>query len=324
MTFPIEYSSLSTKALLELVCSKYSISADACIIFLKRGFNDTYLIESSSSKYILRIYKHNWRSVESIETELKLLNHLKENGISVSYPISDNQKQFIHSIDAPEGIRYAVLFSYAEGEQIRKLTIEQAELLGIQTGKIHLLTQNKNLGETAHNYDIEHQFNKTLTTLKPILINHPDEYKYLVQLKGYFTELFSDIDKTQLATGICHCDLQAENFHIAKNNQFTFFDFDFFGEGYLIYDIGVFIWYDHKNKPKEIVDAFLKGYQTQRKLSEKEIELLPYFSTLRALFQMTLYCQISDGKQLPLWPAQQVADFIKKVEKWMGNSEKIQ
>jgi len=45
--------------------------------------------------------------------------------------------------------------------------------------------------------------------------------------------------------------------------------------------------------------------------------LLPYFSTLRALFQMTLYCQISDGKQLPLWPAQQVADFIKKVEKWM-------
>ena len=132
--------------------------------------------------------------------------------------------------------------------------------------------------------------------------------------------MFIDLDKTQLALGICHGDLQAENFHLTKNNQFTFFDFDFFGEGYLIYDIGVFIWYDHKNKPKEIVDAFLKGYQTQRKLTETEIKLLPYFSTLRALFQMTLYCNISDGKQLPLWPAQQVADFIKKVEKWMAQS----
>ena len=323
MTFPIEYSSLSTQALLELVCSKYTTSPNATITFLKRGFNDTYLIESPDSKYILRIYKHNWRNIESIETEIKLLNHLKENGISVSYPISDNQKQFIHSIEAPEGIRYAVLFSYAEGEQIRKLTIEQAELLGVQTGKIHLLTQNKNLGETAHNYDIEYQFEKTLIVLEPILHNHPNEFNYVIQLKGYFTELFSDIDKTQLASGICHGDLQAENFHINSNNQFTFFDFDFFGEGYLIYDIGVFIWYDHKNKPKEIVDAFLKGYQTQRKLSETEIMLLPYFSTLRALFQMTLYCQISDGKQLPLWPAQQVADFIKKVEKWVGNSEKV-
>ena len=142
----------------------------------------------------------------------------------------------------------------------------------------------------------------------------------MVQLKGYFTELFLDLDKTQLAKGICHGDLQAENFHLTKNNQFTFFDFDFFGEGYLIYDIGVFIWYDHKNKPKEIVDAFLKGYQTQRKLTETEIKLLLFFSTLRALFQMTLYCNISDGKQLPFWPVQQVADFIKKVEKWMAQS----
>lgn len=317
MIFPIEYSSLSTQALLELVCKKYSFLNSASITFIKRGFNDTYLIQSGTDKYILRVYKHNWRSLESIESELKFLNHLKDGGISVSFPIADNQKQFIHSIDAPEGIRYAVLFSYAEGEQVRKLTIEQAELLGIQTGKIHSLSQNKNFGTPAHNYDIDYQFEKTLSTLKLILVDHPNEYNYIIQLNGYFTELFSDIDKTQLATGVCHGDLQAENFHLNSKNKLTFFDFDFFGDGYLIYDIGVFIWYDHKNKPKEIVDAFLKGYQSQRKLSEKEIELLPYFSTLRALFQMTLYCQISDGKQLPLWPAQHVADFIKKVEKWM-------
>lgn len=320
MAFQIEYSSLSTKALLELVSDNYSISKDASILFLKRGFNDTYSIQEKNTKYILRVYKHNWRSLESIETEIKLLNHLKDNGIYVSFPIADTKKQFIQSIDAPEGIRYAVLFSFAEGEQVRKMNIEQAELLGIQTGKIHLLTHNKDFGKTAQNYDIDYQFEKTLNTLKPILVNHKEEYNYLVQLKGYFTELFLDLDKTQLAKGICHGDLQAENFHLTKNNQFTFFDFDFFGEGYLIYDIGVFIWYDHKNKPKEIVDAFLKGYQTQRKLTETEIKLLLFFSTLRALFQMTLYCNISDGKQLPLWPVQQVADFIKKVEKWMAQS----
>lgn len=323
MTFPIEYSSLSTQALIELVCQKHSFTNSASITFLKRGFNDTYLINNGTNKYILRVYKHNWRSLESIETEIKLLNYLKENGISVSYPILNNQNQYIHLIEAPEGIRYAVLFSYAEGEQVRKLTIEQAELLGVQTGKMHVLSQNKNIGTPAHNYDIDCQFEKTLSVLKPILADHTNEFNYLLKLKDDFSKTFSNADKTQLASGICHGDLQAENFHLTKINQFTFFDFDFFGNGYLIYDIGVFIWYDHKNKPKEIIDAFLKGYQSQRELTPEEIRLLPYFSTLRALFQMTLYCQISDGKQLPLWPAQQVADFIKKVEKWMGNAEKV-
>ncbi len=317
MAFPIEYSSLSSQALLELVCRHYPIQKQSKITFLKRGFNDTYLIESTEKKYILRVYKYNWRSPESIRTEMKLLHHLKEGGVSVSYPILFQNNQFVHSIDAPEGTRYAVLFSYAEGEQVRKMNTNQAELLGAETGKIHSLTLKKDFGETAQNYGIGHQFETTLHALKSILKEHPAEFEYVLKLRTDFEERFAAIDTDQLASGICHGDLQAENFHIQGGDQFTFFDFDFFGEGYLVYDIGVFIWYDHKNKPKEIVNAFLKGYQSQRKLTETELVLRPYFSTLRALFQMTLYCQISDGKQLPLWPAQQVADFIKKVEKWM-------
>lgn len=322
-SFPVEYSSLSTTALIQLITEHYHIDSDSSISFLKRGFNDTYLIEENSNnmnasadKYILRVYKHNWRSLESIETELKLLNHLKEHGISVSFAIKDKQENCIQTIHAPEGIRYAVVFSFAEGEQIRKLSIEQSYSLGVETGSIHRLTQNTTFGETAQNYDIENQFEITLRILKPILVNHPEQYDYLLQLKEDFTNVFNSIDKNELASGICHGDLQAENFHLTTNNKFTFFDFDFFGTGYLAYDIGVFMWYDHKNKPPEIMTAFLKGYQTQRQLTATEMMLFPYFSTLRALFQMTVYCTISDGKQLPLWPAQQVADFIKKVGKW--------
>ncbi len=323
--FSAVYSSLSSKALLQLVKSCYTIEDAAAISFLKRGFNDTYLITSGQKKiqdknngikFILRVYKYNWRSLESIIAELKLLNYLNENKISVSFPIKDNQEKYIQTIDAPEGPRYAVLFSFAEGEPVRKLTPEQSFLLGAETGLIHSLTRDKSFGETAHNYDIETQFNITLSVLKPILTNHPEQYNYLLQLKDNFIKKFKTIDKSELKMGVCHGDLQAENFHLSLENKFTFFDFDFFGTGCLVYDIGVFMWYDHKNKTEEILQAFLKGYQLHEKLSETEIKLIPYFSTLRALFQMTLYCKINDGAQLPLWPAQQAADFIKKVNKW--------
>ena len=335
--FPVGYSSLSSKALLQLVLENYNLAPDSSITFLKRGFNDTYLIsyclveeklgsvinedgntkiKGTPQKHILRVYKHNWRNFDSIETELKLLNYLKENDVSVSFPIIDNNAKFIQEIQAPEGLRYAVLFSFAEGRQIKKLSLEQSYLLGVETGRIHSLTRNKSFGITAQNYDIETLFENASEVLKPILKNHPEQYDYLHQLKKEFIDMFYRIDKKNLRTGICHGDLQAENFHITLDNKFTFFDFDFFGTGYLAYDIGVFMWYDHKNKTHEIMDAFLKGYETHEKLSLTELKLIPYFSTLRALFQMTLYCSISDGSNLPLWPAQPVADFVGKIKRW--------
>ncbi len=320
LIFPTEYSTLSTKALLDLIKIQYAnIISSHNITFLKRGFNDTYLLstkENSSTKFIFRVYKHNWRSLETIETELKLLNYLNANDVSVSYPIEDLQNNHIQKINAPEGIRYAVLFSFAEGRSIKKLSAEQAYLLGTQTGKIHHLLLNQNFGITANDYHIEKQFETALTILKPVLINHPEQYNYLQALYKEFLQVFNDTTKEQLQSGICHGDLQSENFHITDDNRFTFFDFDFFGTGYLTYDIGVFKWYDHKNKTPEIMNAFLKGYQTQHALSETEIKLIPYFSTLRALFQMTLYCKLSDGKLLPIWPAEQVAEFVKKINKW--------
>ncbi len=315
--FPVEYSSLSTQALLDLVIDRYRLASATSILFLKRGFNDTYRIDSGKERFILRVYKHGWRSRESIETEVSLLEHLHTNNVSVSYALSDSNGNHIQTINAPEGERFAVLFTYAEGEQVKKLNKEQAYQLGAATGKMHTLTLNKHFGITAQNYDPAVQFETTLSALNPVLSSHPEEYAYLQKLKKDFLHTFNSIDSSALASGVCHGDLQAENFHVSQDSKFTFFDLDFFGTGYLVYDIGVFIWYDHKNKPKEIIDAFIEGYQTERKLTETEIKLLPLFSTLRALFQMTLYCKISDGKQLPLWPPQQVADFVKKVEKWV-------
>lgn len=317
--FPIAYSTLAADALLKLIQSQYSeVKSGYTIRFLKRGFNDTYVLESSkkgSHRYILRVFKHQWRNLESIETEVNLLQHL-DSTVSVSLPIADDNGHYIQSIQAPEGVRYAVLFTFAEGVLVRKLDVQQAYLLGVEVGKLHAKTANLNLGVTAQNYDITHQFNKTLTNLKPILAAHPEQYDYLLKLKTLFEAKFNSIDKTQVATGICHGDLQAENFHVDANNTYTFFDFDFFGTGYLAYDIGVFMWYDHKNKTPQIMNSFFNGYKTQRALTDTELALIPYFGTLRALFQMTLYCNLSDGIQQPIWPAEQVAAFVNKAWQW--------
>jgi Ser/Thr protein kinase RdoA (MazF antagonist) len=314
--FPVEYSTLSSKHLLQLVTSQYNVGLNTSICFIKRGFNDTYIINDCGTKYILRVYKHQWKSVANIEAELNLLYHLHTNGVKVSYPIADKQQQLIQPIHAPEGLKYAVLFSFAEGSQLKKLSTEQAFLLGAQTGKLHRFTINKNFGATAFTYTVEAQLTNALKVLQPLLTGYSEQYQYLLSLKEKLLTVWQNSKEQEIAQGICHGDLQAENFHITSGNELTFFDFDFSGTGCLIYDIGVFIWYDHKNKPKEIIDSFLKGYQTERKLTETEIQLIPYFSTLRALFQLSLFCSLSNGSSLPLWPIDQAASFVWKIKKW--------
>ncbi len=315
-SFPVEYSTLSSQHLLTLITSCYKLNSSSSISYIKRGFNDTYLIAGNKQSYILRVYKHKWKNIENVKAEVKLLNYLHENGVNVSHPIADYQQQFIQTINAPEGLRYAVLFTFAEGQQIKKLTTEQSFLLGKETGNMHRLTLNKNFGETAFNYSFETQLNNALTILKPLLANYTEQYAYLLFLKEELLKSWKNCNEKEIGYGICHGDLQAENFHINSNNDFTFFDFDFSGNGCLIYDIGVFIWYDHKNKPKEIIQSFLNGYQIQRTLTKSEMQLLPYFSTLRALFQLSLFCSISNGSSLPLWPIEQAASFVWKIKKW--------
>lgn len=314
--FPVVYSTLSADALLERLIKAYHLEAGTGILFLKRGFNDTYLITEKGRKYILRVYKYKWRNLKDIQAELDLLQYLQKNDVCVSVPLPDASNNYIQTISAPEGNRYAVLFSFAEGKQVKKLSPEQSFQLGVEAGNLHLLTENRKWNATSKDYSIEKQFENCIRVLTPVLVDYPGQFNFLMELSRLFQNEFKNINRGELAKGICHGDLQSENFHITADNRFVFFDFDFSGTGYLIYDIGVFMWYDHKNKPLAIRNAFLDGYESKRKLSKTERRLIPWFSTLRAIFQMTMYCELSDGKQLPLWPSQQVADFVNKIEKW--------
>ncbi|MDH7459837.1 phosphotransferase [Chitinophagaceae bacterium 26-R-25] len=86
-----------------------------------RGVGDTYLVESSDGRFILRIYRSSHRSLPQIKEEVKLLHALQQAGVSVSYPVADILGDTIQTLVAIEGERHAVLFSYAPGHVVRSL-----------------------------------------------------------------------------------------------------------------------------------------------------------------------------------------------------------
>src|SRR2546427_782129 len=67
----ITYSILSGDALQEEVAQAYAIDTPVTCQLLLPSMNDTYLLTTSDSRYILRVYRARWRSLSEILYELE-------------------------------------------------------------------------------------------------------------------------------------------------------------------------------------------------------------------------------------------------------------
>lgn len=115
------HSIISGEALIETVLYNYSIGTPASCQIYKRGLNDTYLVKTEQERYILRVYRYGWRTKQEIDFELELLVFLHEQKQPVAYPLKREDGTFTTAIIAPEGERYAAVFSYAPGRAVIEL-----------------------------------------------------------------------------------------------------------------------------------------------------------------------------------------------------------
>lgn len=291
--FPSVYSTLCPVALSDLITEKYTTGKTTCK-FLVRGVGDTYLVESSTDRFILRVYRTSHRSHAQISAEIELLLALKNAGVSVSYPIADVLGNIIQKIDAAEGERYAVLFSYAPGQVVKALSDAQLGAFGQEIAKFHVVSSTLQLGDARWNFDLESTLFAPLEKLKPAFSEDPESYTWLQGIVQQATKKLSQPETLNFAKGYCHFDFLPKNVHFEQDTV-TLFDFDFMGYGWLVNDImsfwqhlmlEVFTARMTQQTADEAYQTFLKGYREYRSLGEQELDMVPYLSLWFWLFYM--------------------------------------
>lgn len=295
-TFPATYSTLCPIALSSLISARYSVGNVQCR-FLVRGVGDTYLVESSESRFILRVYRSSHRSLLQIKEEVELLLTLKHANVSVSYPIPDISGEIILKLEAAEGERHAVLFSFAPGRAVKLLNENQLRAFGHEMARFHNVSSDIKLGKERWNFDLETTIFNPLEKLKSAFVTLPEEYIWLQEMAGQVEEKLSKLNISEFSRGYCHFDFLPKNFHF-ENNLVTFFDFDFMGYGWLMNDIMTF-WqhlildvYTGRITQKAANDAysiFMDGYREYRSVSEQELAVVPYLSPGFWLFYMSFH-----------------------------------
>lgn len=349
-------STLASGALADLVRDRYDISILVRCTFIKRGTNDTYLIESGSGpRAVLRVYPHAWRTRDEIEEELQVLDHLHLKGVKVAHAIPASDDELIQTIAAPEGERHLVLFTYAEGdvgpfddahlfalgENLAEIHQASNDLIDLRhrptldtrhlvlNAISHYLAPSLHWGEgrgegpaVVENRTGQHVArNSPLSpTLSPV--GRESECAYLREVVEKVEQSLSKLPGTAPAFGLCHGDFGGFNTHVDSTGHQTHFDFDFCGFGHRAYDLAVFLWSRHKivgprRAPKHF-ERFVEGYESVRKLTDHERHAIPYLVLCREIFMLGVALQSLN--RFPRRPSEYpVAGCVDFVKRWIDD-----
>ena len=318
-TFPVTESTLSANHLGQFLQERYDLSEKTKCKLFRTGMNHLYIVTDGETKFVFRVYTFNWRTKMEVAEELRLLIHLKENNAPTTYPLADKSDEHIQEFNSPEGKRYGVLFSYANGTKTARFTPETSYFIGQALAKIHKLTEGFLLNRIT--YDTKVLLTDALARTK-LFFNQPaGEIRFLEQTAIFLQNEFEKTDSTKLRHGAVHLDVWFDNMHFSSENEITIFDFDFCGNGWLCFDISYFLFQlystnqndaDYEVKPEN----FLKGYATVTAITDEEKRLLPFVCLAIMIFYLSMQCDRYDTWSNIFLNEDHLKRFVGTLKRW--------
>jgi Ser/Thr protein kinase RdoA (MazF antagonist) len=303
--FAVTHSLLSSDALGRYVQAAYAIDEVRSCVLLQHNLNDTYLVDATTGRYVLRVSQTerstglSWRTREDILFELEVLQHLTRKGASVATPLVQRDGTLISAVQAPEGVRYLVLFSHAPGDPLTppKQTESLARSYGGAVAAIHSATDDFSSTHPRFALDMDVLLAKPVAVVQPYLAHRPADWRFLRELQAAVTERLVSLPAHDLDYGVCHGDAQGGNAHMTPDGTITFFDFDVCGYGWRAYDIAVFFWGAALGRVRlgwsaetvaQLCAAYLSGYQKRRPLDLVDEEAIAPCVLLRQFWYLGL------------------------------------
>lgn len=292
-------SIINKDKLKDIIANSYDISEPFDCRFIRRSFNDHYLIQTKNGKYILRVYLNNKYYINHINDfnfELELLSFLASKNIPVSYPIRNKDEVFLTKFLYNNETRFITLFSFAEGFQINT-TLENnlAISFGENIADLHRVSNDFKSEHNRYKINLNYLINEPLEILQKYCNKHNlGNLNFFMPYANYLYSQLQQLPINSDAYGIIHGDLNPSNIHLNDNSNITIFDFDHCGYGWRIHDLAVIkLCYD-----KNTYEAILYGYASKNNLSKIEKELVELYArtlTIRKYKDVLCMLKISNN-----------------------------
>ena len=296
----VSYSQFSPISLLEKLKNHYDLPTDSICIFFKSGLNDIYKITAQGNSFFLRVSLFNVYSSTQIDEEIQFIRHLRACGLSVVEPIQCKDKSYVLELDAPEGMRQAVLFRGIEQSPAGDADIRMKNL-GSLLAQVHMSSLS------FQNHSTRPLINETMLVeeptrlLNPFLKHRTNDLEFLSKTAlPLWMSVDSMLSRHSGTTGFCHGDIQPNNYFYNGEHP-VLFDFDCMGRGYFAYDLGVLLanltFMDNEIYQKDLWRSVIKGYRDIRILNDDEEKAIYIFAALHMLRVLSYHAKCREQNQ---------------------------
>ena len=280
---PCSYSTISAKALLDEVVSDYCVKSPQDCIFWERGANDTYRVRCADAYYSLRVYRCDAFPREAIEFEAEALSYLHDQDFTVAYPIARKSGGYLTEIAAPEGPRFVLLTSFADGETPDYECLENSRLVGESVAQMHLLSDDFKTSHERTHLDLQSLLEDSMAVIRTYMAHRPDDLNAIEKIAQQARMNVQAVPESLLDTGFCHGDLHGYNLHLHEG-KVTHFDFEECAYGYRVYDLATFRWGVCMGERRaKRWSAFVEGYESIRPIAKSDLSLVGTFVVIREL-----------------------------------------
>ena len=286
------YTEVSDESLAQFLAN-YDLGAVLSFKGIAGGVENTnYLLRTERGIYILTLYEKRVAE-EDLPFFVGLMDHLASQGFVCPLPIRNRQGAALGRLEN----RPAAIVSFLEGMEISHPTSDYCHLAGQTMANLH---------QSAAGFKIR-RTNALAPEGWPALVDSAIAEADTVE------EGMTDLIRGELAHaqrnwpsdipfGVIHADLFKDNVFFLDGKLSGVIDFYFACNDFLAYDlaIGINAWCfdDDLQFQQDACAAMIAGYQTVRKLSEGEIEVLPTLCRGAAL--RFLLTRLNDWLNVPV------------------------
>jgi len=306
------YTKLSKVDLQEFL-SKYNIGKLIDYKGIKEGIENTnYFIQSEKGKFILTVYEKRVQE-KDLPFFMGLMRNLYDKNFPSPEPIINKNGNYITGILKKK----AALVSFLEGSSKEKLSPDNCYEIGIQTAKLHNITQNLSL--KRKNRLSVNSWRKMYTRVKKNCSKiHPN-------LDKIIEKSLDKIEKNwpkNIPAGIIHADLFSDNIFFQKDKITGIIDFYFSCNDFLAFEIAICInalCFEGKkqNLSFNVTKAkkFIDGYNSIKKISSSEkdsLKILCQGAAMRFLLTRVFdYLNLTKGALVKI---KDPVEYLKRLE----------
>lgn len=281
---PIIYSTLSVEYIKRLVARQYDLGDALECVFFCRGVSDTYLLVTPERKFALKVYRSSWRTTEAILGEIAALRHVGGKGIDVALPVPRRDGSWIADIRAPEGLRRAVLFHWADGRAPKYTEAGHARQYGSLVARLHCAGEDLPASSARREMDIAYLFTNPMQRIRSHVKHLPQVAMGLEALAERTEAHLRRAAARVRDWGFCHGDVWTNNARL-DGNRLVLFDFDFCGPGWRLFDLASYRWHARFTNVEEPAwPPFIAGYLEIRPEAAATLEFIGLFMILKHLW----------------------------------------